>query len=231
MWLKIRYSPTTLFSLKNSSATNSAGKSLLSPSPYSVKMALLNAIITYESIEYAKSNFNLVRDLEIRFSLPYSIVVNNCLIRVMKDNDKVSKEAKIDEPFKKSIAFREYVFLNNDIEIAINLNMGKIILPEDVEFLKKWLMHINYFGKKGCFFQFQSIEEVEELDESRFCSIVSEGFKTGIFMQMDDVDKNADFESMNNYNSSKKANRISNVYSFPLSLKKMSKAYSFYEQI
>ena len=48
MWLEIIYKPTSLFSLKLSSSTNSAGKTLPCPSPYSVKMALLNAIITYE---------------------------------------------------------------------------------------------------------------------------------------------------------------------------------------
>lgn len=231
MWLIVTYSPTTLFSLKNSSATNSAGKSLLSPSPYSVKMALLNAIITYDGLETAKSHFSLIRDLEIRFSLPDSLVVNNCLIRILKDNDKVSKEIKINEPFKKTVAFREYVYLNDNINVAINLDFERIILSEDIEFLKKWLMHINYFGKKGCFFQFQSFEDVEELDTRKFCSVISDSFKPGIFMQMDDVDHKADFKSMNNYNSSSKAKRISTIYSFPISLKKMSKSYSYYERI
>lgn len=220
MWLKITYSPTTLFSLKNSSATNSAGKSLLTPSPYSVKMALLNAIITYDSLDTAQANFSLIRDLEMRFSLPESLTVNNCFIRILKDNDKASKEVKIDKPFKTTVAFREYVYLNDDIGIAINLNSDKIIFPEDVNFLKKWFMHINYFGKKGCFFQFKSCEEVEDLQESEFCSVISDGFKPGIYMQMDDVDGNADFGNMNNYNSSEKAKRTKTIYSFPVSLKR-----------
>ena len=220
---------STLFSLKNSSATNSAGKSLLTPSPYSVKMALLNAIITYDGLGTAKTNYNLIRDLEIRFSLPGSLTVNNCLIRILKDNDKASKEVKIDNPFKTTIAFREYVYLDDEIEIAVNL--GRTIISEKTDFLKKWFIHLNYFGKKGCFFQFQSFEEVEELDESKFCSVISDGFKPGIFIQMDDVDRDADFESMNNFNSSKKAKRINSIYSFPVSLKKMSKTYSFYERI
>jgi len=231
MWLIIKYSPTTLFSLKNSLATNSAGKSLLSPTPYSVKMALLNAIITYESLESAQANFNLIRDLEMRFSLPDSLVVNNCLIRVLKDNDKASKEDKEDKPFKQSIAFREYVYLNDDIEIAINLNSEKIILPENIFYLKKWFLHINYFGKKGCFFQFKGFSELNDLDDSRFCSLITKGFKPGIFMQLDDVDRKADFESMNNYNSEKKALRNNLLYSFPVSLKQMNKSYSLYERI
>lgn len=231
MWLKITYSPTSLFSLKSSSATNSAGKSLLIPSPYSVKMALLNAIITYDSLDTAKANFSLIRDLEMRFSLPTSLTVSNCLIRILKDNDKVSKAVKLEKPFKTTVAFREYVYLNDNIEIAIDLNAEKTILPEEIEFLKKWFIHINYFGKKGCFFQFISADVVEELEESKFCTIISDGFKPGVFMKMDDVDKKADFESMNNYNSKKKAKRINTIYTFPVSIKKTSKTYSFYERI
>ena len=231
MWLIVKFSPTSLFSLKSSSATNSAGKSLLTPSPYSVKMALLNAIITYDSLETAKDNFDLIRDLEMRFSTPDSLVVNNCLIRILKDNDKVSKVVKLEKPFKTTIAFREYVFLSNDIEIAVNLNTDRLLFLEDIEFLKKWFMHINYFGKKGCFFQFKGFKEIDELSELKFCSEISEGFKPGVFMQMDDVDTKADFESMNNFNKSKKAKRISNIYSFPVSMKKASKTYSLYERI
>jgi hypothetical protein len=129
------------------------------------------------------------------------------------------------------VAFREYVYLNSDIEIAVNLNTEKIILDEDIEVLKKWFIHINYFGKKGCFFQFKSFEEVENIEESKFCSVISEGFKPGIYMQMDDVDKKADFETMNNFNSKKKAKRTNAIYSFPVALKKMSKTYSFYERV
>lgn len=253
MWLKIKYSPTTLFSLKNSSATNSAGKSLLTPSPYSVKMALLNAIITYDSLDTAQANFSLIRDLEMRFSIPNSLIVNNCMIKIQKPKrHDISKKEKSnlkekgfsedeikqlqrrrmeEDPIGDTVAFREYVYLNDNIEIAIDLNAERIILLEEIEFLKKWFIHINYFGKKGCFFQFISADVVEELEESKFCTIISDGFKSGVFMKMDDVDKKADFESMNNYNSKKKAKRINTIYTFPISIKKTSKTYSFYERI
>ena len=43
MWLIAEYQPVSLFSLKNSLATSSGGKSLLVPTPYAFKMALLDA--------------------------------------------------------------------------------------------------------------------------------------------------------------------------------------------
>jgi hypothetical protein len=42
-WLIAEYQPTALFSLKISSATSSVGKTLVVPTPYSIKMALVDA--------------------------------------------------------------------------------------------------------------------------------------------------------------------------------------------
>jgi len=42
-WLLAEYQPTALFSLKISSATSSVGKTLIVPTPYSIKMALVDA--------------------------------------------------------------------------------------------------------------------------------------------------------------------------------------------
>ena len=86
MYLKVDFEPTSLLSIKKSEATNSTGKSLFSPSPYSIKMALLNAIITYDSLNAAKVNFNMIRDLVISFRLPKNIVVNNCFIKNTLDS-------------------------------------------------------------------------------------------------------------------------------------------------
>ena len=42
MWLVARYAPTALFSLKPSLATSSGATTLLAPTPYALKMALLD---------------------------------------------------------------------------------------------------------------------------------------------------------------------------------------------
>ncbi len=42
MWLTSEYVATALSSLKASSATSSGGKALLAPTPYALKMALLD---------------------------------------------------------------------------------------------------------------------------------------------------------------------------------------------
>ena len=42
-WLVAKYQPAALFSLKVSSATSSVGKTLIVPTPYSIKMAFVDA--------------------------------------------------------------------------------------------------------------------------------------------------------------------------------------------
>ena len=223
MWLEISYQPTSLFSLKLSSSTNSAGKSLPCPSPYSVKMALLNTIITYDSIETAYEYFDLIRDLELSFLLPESFIVNNCMVRILKDNDKVPKKSKAIEPFKSTVAFREYVYLDGEIKIAVNITD---ILDDEVKFLRKWFVNINYFGKRGCFFQFYGIEKKEILPD-KYVKVLDKSFPPGIMFPMDDVDEKAEFKNMNNFDFKTKAKRNESIYIFPYKQIETNKTYAF----
>ena len=226
MWLEIIYKPTSLFSLKLSSATNSAGKSLPGPSPYSVKMALLNTIITYDSLEVAQKNFNLIRDLDLHFCLPETFVINNCMIRILKDNDKVPKASKAINPFKSTVAFREYVYLSDKIHIAFDISN---ISDEGVQFLQKWFARINYFGKKGCFFQFSGFDKKEILSNS-YIKVLDKSFPPGIMFPMDDVDKKAEFKNMDNYDFKTKAKRTEKIYIFPYKQVEANKNYTFFKK-
>jgi len=234
MFLEIVYNPTSLFSLKRSEATNSAGKSLISPSPYSIKMALLNAIITYSSIDIGKKYFPLIRDLSISFHLPNEIVVNNFLIRILKDNDKVSPIIRIMLPFKSTIAFREYVYLNDKVKFAVKFNeniFDKEEIISNYAFLGKWFMHINYFGKKGCFFQFLNAKLIEDNDElQNYSNTLNSSMQQGIIYQMDDMNNKMKFDNVNNYDS-KKVKREKRLYVFPYKQIESNKNYTFYRRI
>ena len=46
-WLVFQYAPAALFSLKSSRATSTVGKTLLTPTPYAVKMAFLDAALRH----------------------------------------------------------------------------------------------------------------------------------------------------------------------------------------
>jgi len=226
MWLEVVYRPTTLFSLRQSRATSSGAKSLLTPSPYAVKMALLNAIITYDSIQLAKENFNLIRDLEMCFSLPEKLVVNNCFLKIQKEKRKESKINEYDT-FQSTVGFREYVYLGGDVKIAVMVEDNKI-----KNFLKQWFPLINYFGKKGCFFQFIKFKESNNLD-SEYSALLNEKFTNlmpGIIVEMDDFDKTAHFDNVNTY-SATKTKRRKRYYVLPMELKRANKNYTLYSEL
>lgn len=48
MWVSAEYEATALFTLKPALATSSGGKTLLVPTPYSIKMALLDVACRLE---------------------------------------------------------------------------------------------------------------------------------------------------------------------------------------
>ncbi len=225
MWLEIEYSPTSLFSLKSSSATSSAGKTLFSPSPYAAKMAMLNAVITYDSIETAKDNFDLIKGLDIQFRLPEQFIVNNCMIKISKHN----RAGDENDPFMSTVAFREYIYFSGNIRIAINLSE---LAKEHIDFLKKWFMHINYFGKKGCFFQFIKFTEVTELN-NEYSLILNDKFGNlapGTIIEMDDFDEDSVFDNINAF-SKAKGKRRSRFYILPILMEKASKDFTIFSKV
>jgi hypothetical protein len=228
MWLEIVYRPTALFSLKQSKATSSGAKSLLTPSPFVVKMALLNVIITYDSLQLAKDKFNLVRNLDMRFSPPDKLVVNNCFLKIQKEKRIESKINEYDT-FQSTVAFREYVYFNGNIKIAINLNN---LENDQVKFLKKWFMHINYFGKKGCFFQFIKFIESKTIGEE-YTNLLDDRFSNlspGLITEMDDFGENATFDNVNTY-SSAKTKRKRKFYVLPVKMERANKNFTLFSKL
>jgi hypothetical protein len=229
MWLEIVYKPTSLFSLKQSNATNSAAKTLLCPSPYAVKMALLNAIITYDSVEIAKKYFNSIKELEMQFYLPNEVVVSNCFVKILKEKRSESRVNEWDT-YQSTVAFREYAHLNEDLKIAINISEIK---SENIEMFKKWFMRINYFGKRGCFFQFTKTVETEILPlgySQNLGSEIPRLTSSNIMLLMDDFGKKDTFDKVNTY-SLDKTDRSPKIFLFPYQIVKSNKNFTLYRRI
>ena len=51
MWTIARFASTSLFSLRPANATTSGGKSLLTPTPFAIKMSLLDVAIRVYGVE------------------------------------------------------------------------------------------------------------------------------------------------------------------------------------
>ncbi|HHW57317.1 hypothetical protein [Thermoanaerobacter uzonensis] len=235
MFLEAVYKPTSLFSLRRSDATNPAAKSLIAPSPYSIKMALINAAITFKSFD--DNIFEMIKNLEIHYNLPDYICINNCFVKNQSKYEIKTKKSDVDLEkieglaFKTTIGFREYVYYSDLIKILIRVKR-----EENIDFLKSLLMRINYFGKRGSFFQF--IEAKEYIDNERpsgysyiFDDAVLNNYNHNmIIFKMDDVDKNAKFDNMNSY-SKEKAMRVSKIYCFEYEQYRANKNFTLLRKI
>jgi len=157
-WLIAAYRPVTLFSLRMTHATSKGGKTLVVPTPYSVKMALLDACFRcYSSaaaLGWARKVFDCLKRREIQVRPPKHCVVNNTFIKVLD----WSREP-VNGPFRNTIVYREFAFFGgDDLLIAIE---AAGLTEEDQSVLEQLFAHINSLGKRGGFWQFVGSELVE----------------------------------------------------------------------
>lgn len=235
VWLKASYQPTTLFSLRPSWATSSGGKSLLLPSPYALKLALLDVALRTSGHATGKKAWPWIRDLQIGIQLPAQIVVTNLFTKILRQKEfkgkKEAKEAFIAQaiadgnwPFQSTIAYREYVYHPEPIHLAFGV-------PEDeTAQFTEWLAQINYLGKRGGFMQLLAEPEVvENAEEFIMLTAEADQFpKMGLVQQLDDCDPKMKFEQVDIYNK-KRPLRITRHIILPYRLTKSSRTYSLYE--
>ncbi len=221
MKLSVKYQPTTLFSLKDSNSTNSGAKSLFLPSPYSIKMAILNQVITIgDDLEKLKLKngfeFNCVKNANISYYIDENTIfsVNNCFVKILKPS-------RSNSGWQQTVSFREYIHISGIIEIIFEIEN-----EEQKNYLKKYLHLINYFGKKGCFFQFLGYSDTPS--EPNVLPFNSSENNPGILQEYDDFDDKAHFENVNNY-SSKPTKRKKRIFVLPLQRVSSSKSFTVYK--
>ena len=236
MKFSVIFRSTSLFSLKSSNATNSGAMSLFLPSPYSIKMAILNQAITVggdlEKLSIKKSKeFEYIRDAKIEYYIPKGscFTVNNSFIKILKlKEDKRNKKQREEgvefEPgFSSTVSFREYVHIHGDVELIFDVKN-----EEAKSYLKQYLHRINYFGKKGCFFQF--INYSDEPSSANVQLFSSENLQIGLIEEYDDFDTKATFENVDNF-SSKTTKREKLILTLPIENFSSSKSFSCYRVI
>jgi hypothetical protein len=148
-WLLATYEPVTLFSLRTTLATSKGGKTLVVPTPYAVKMALIDSAFRAwsgsDAFQNAQRVFEIVKAREIRFRPPPHCVVQNTFVKAL------DAERDGDLPFKQTIVYREFVaFSGGPLEIAINIQHCS---TDEVEIIERLFWHINSIGKRGSFWQ------------------------------------------------------------------------------
>jgi hypothetical protein len=154
MWLIAEYEATALFSLKPATSTASGGKTLLVPTPFAIKMALLDVICRQEGQAVAEKDWeDWLGDLMVALRPAPAVVVNNTFIKILKPRRTPAKPGSQHAGFfQQTISYREYAQLAGSFGIAL-------AAPDDeiTDWLSRYMLNINYLGKRGSFVQIQGM--------------------------------------------------------------------------
>jgi hypothetical protein len=234
MWLIAGFQPVALFSLKSSLATSSGAKSLLVPTPYAFKMALLDAACRVWGVSRAETVWPMLRDLPMAVSLPERAVVTNLFAKILKPRRSQPGPGSPDAgPLGRTIAFREYVWA--DGELAVALEAGQ----DGLDGVAELLLQINYLGKRGGFMQLQRLPRVVDALPEGFIRLNPVDAPTtfdsrGLMQVLDDCGPTMTFEHANIYSSKRVrvgTERILHHVVLPYQLTRSSKGYSLYERL
>ncbi len=233
MWLIAEYRPTSLFSLKPAWATSSGGKSLLVPTPYAVKMALLDVACRSEGIARARDAWPMLASLRIALKGPERIVVSNTFTKILKPRRGSPAPGSADAgPLQKSIGFREYVY--HDGTVAIGLMVTD---SDDVDRIVDWLLQVNYLGKRGGLVQLLGPPIVLDDLPADFV-VMNQGQSAGIPIEgivqpMDDTGPKTPFAKVDIYSGESirsGKDRVLYHVVLPYRLVSSSRGYTLYER-
>jgi hypothetical protein len=185
MWLNAEFEPVAAFGLRPSNTTSSGGKSLICPTPYAIKMALLDRMIRSDGLAEALLWFEHVRDLRIMARVPLAVAVNRTFQKVLRPGG---------DPWISTIAQREFCFFAGPLTLAFETDDAFVTK------LSITLASVNYFGRRGGFFQLGAIElvESEPTSDDGFVDLCSASSvpSLGFLQRMDDMRVDATFDDV-----------------------------------
>jgi len=234
MWFIAEYQPVTLFSFRSGVATSSGAKTLFLPTPFAIRTAILDAVIRTKGLAAGKAAFGWIKGLSIAVRPPERVVVTNLFAKILKPTRKDETKEAMD----RTIAFREYAQLEGILGLAFNN------AEEQAFELAMLLAQINYFGKRGCFFQLMKAPSTAEglpedfilLDGNYFVDghltgKPPEKFVIGVIQIMDDWGEDLTFDKLDIYcdaNITIGKDRLRKYIIFPYQPIRSSKSYSYY---
>ncbi len=241
-WIIATYEPISLFSLRPYHATTSGGKTLLAPTAFTIKMALLSASISLDGLETGQRRFAQIRDLRVALALPEQIVLLKSFAkirRLFESKDAQTREQKIADllekgqyPFQSTIAYREFVQFGGPLRLALTSPQG-----EPPAWLGDTLPAVNYLGKRGSFLQMAALPEIREELEAPFIEITRDSTEflfDGTLQHLDDCGETMTFEHADIYNPKRITlgkERVIRHVVLPYRLAQSSRGYSRYVSI
>ena len=199
-WLVFRYRPVALFSLKSSRATSTAGKTLLTPTPYAVKMAFLDAALRNGLTEDPQGFVRCLTGVVLRIGVPQHACVTGTIQSVRQEIRDTERRRKPDlPPYRSSIAFREFVHYQGVIALAFDLKTCPL---DYVTLLLQAAPAINYLGKRGSFLQYLSGARQPRLNSTFTLPVHGAGERSagsGQRAVLDDFGPGASFGNLNSF--------------------------------
>ncbi|GHO88884.1 hypothetical protein [Dictyobacter formicarum] len=198
MWYVAAYQQTALFSLRQSLSTSSGETTLLIPTPFALKMALLDAAIRTQGKEQATLLFPILRDLQVAVRLPEQMVIIKSFLKIVRPKKHGSSDdtgSGLQTPLGSSIANREFVFYSEPFGLALSTQDSNSLSYELVQLLAQ----INYIGKRGSFIQLLSVpQQQERLDEqwTVLTTPQTRFFMDGTLQMLDDCGAKLRFEQV-----------------------------------
>lgn len=221
-WLMLDYEPLSPFILRPSNATSTGGKSLVAPTPYAIKMGLLDRLIRHRGLAEAQARFPLVRDLTLYLRVPLAVAVNRTFQKILRGYTA--------EGWGSTIVQIEFCVFTGVMSLAVPL-------PDDsaqAELLVESFSTINYFGRRGGFMQLQrwGVGDAEpSADFVNLCQPNAALVVRGFLQRMDDMEAKARFEDVSIFNpKAKGGRRVYNVV-FPYQLAYHGSNHTIYERI
>ncbi len=232
MWVSAEYEATALFTLKPALATSSGGKTLLVPTPYSIKMALLDVACRLEGVEAAAAFWQVLAGATIALYPALDVVVTNTFTKVLRQRRNEAEEGEQHAGFfGKTIAYREYAYLAGVFGIALEVSAR-----EDAERIARWLININYLGKRGGFIQVQAVPTITESLPYGFIAITGDVVgmaMESVLTQLDDTAPDLGFERLNVYSKEEMTlgkHRLLKHVALPYRRVGSSRSYTHYQR-
>lgn len=158
-WLVAEYQPTALFSLKISLATSSVGKTLVVPTPYSIKMAFVDAAFRAGLTDAeCAALLQSLAEIDVRVAPTDAAAVTHTFVKVRQE----SRKGDPLRPYDSTIAYREVAHHHGRWLWAFDLARGDDAFAER---LVQVAPHVGYVGKRGSFVQFLGIRRLSELSD------------------------------------------------------------------
>lgn len=246
MWYITTFQPVSLLSLKLATATSTGGKSLLLPTPFAFKMALLNAVIQTAGLAQGHAYWPAIRDGQVALSGPAHIAVTNTFTKILKPlkgKSTMDEETGLTRGMINTIGFREYVQWQGNVEIAFAPGRIADTPQHDPQYTlnqaawAQWLTMITYFGKRGGFVQAVDASQTIDMLSAQFIPLdqVADGFPlNGTLQLMDDCAPQTTFEQIDVYSGKAMRtgkDRLLRPIVLPYRVERSSRGYTLYRRI